>query len=233
MKAVARFCGRCGRPTTTEKRVRRDVALHGLLQSQRVAYAIATVFVGVIANLLIGWWLCEGELTASVVLVIFLLDVVIGVGALLWLGAGAFKQSLPLATAAKWVGLAIPVGAGAFVVAWVYVAAVRSLAGAGTGPPEQLDALHVFAAVILAPLIEEWLCRGVLWTAASRVSSPGRVVVLTAVLFAMMHGLQGFFLALPHRFLGGLGLGWLRLKSGSILPCIVAHATWNVLAVTL
>lgn len=34
-------------------------------------------------------------------------------------------------------------------------------------------------------------------------------------------------LALPHRFAGGLALGWLRCKSGSLLPGVLAHALHN------
>ncbi|MEM7204958.1 MAG: CPBP family glutamic-type intramembrane protease [Planctomycetota bacterium] len=55
-------------------------------------------------------------------------------------------------------------------------------------------------------------------------------LALAAVLFGMLHcvgGLIGF----PHRFAGGLLFGWLRERTGSLAPCIIAHAVHNGLAV--
>ena len=88
-----------------------------------------------------------------------------------------------------------------------------------------------FTVVVLAPWFEEWLCRGVAWNAAVTMSSPRLALVLTSVLFAFLHGLQGHMLALPHRFFMGLVAGWLRMKSGSLLPSILCHALHNAAAI--
>ncbi len=63
------------------------------------------------------------------------------------------------------------------------------------------------------------------------MSSPRTALVLTSVLFAFLHGLGGHMAALPHRFFLGLVAGWLRWKSGSLLPAILLHALHNAAAV--
>ncbi|HVS20160.1 MAG TPA: CPBP family intramembrane glutamic endopeptidase, partial [Planctomycetota bacterium] len=80
----------------------------------------------------------------------------------------------------------------------------------------------------------EWLCRGVLWQALRRVAPTAVTVALSALLFGLLHALNGgFWLEVPHRFVFGLLLGWLRARSGSLGPCVIAHGANNLLAVLL
>jgi membrane protease YdiL (CAAX protease family) len=47
----------------------------------------------------------------------------------------------------------------------------------------------------------------------------------------LLHALNGAGgLELPHRFVTGLILGWLRLSTGSLAPCVLAHFVNNALA---
>ena len=46
-----------------------------------------------------------------------------------------------------------------------------------------------------------------------------------------MHGLGGGILAYPHRFVLGLIAGWLRHRSGSLLPGVAAYFIHNLLCV--
>ncbi len=86
-------------------------------------------------------------------------------------------------------------------------------------------------AILLAPLLEEALCRGALWQAVRRIAGRPQTVVVTAAVFALLHMQNGgLLLELPHRFLVGLFLGWLRLHGGSVWPCMVAHAVLNTAA---
>jgi len=67
-----------------------------------------------------------------------------------------------------------------------------------------------------------------------RNGSPGVAIFLSAALFALVHGLNGgFLLELPHRFVGGVVMGWLRHRSGSLVPGFLAHLLNNVLAVAV
>ena len=87
-------------------------------------------------------------------------------------------------------------------------------------------ALACFAltAVVLAPLFEETLFRGVVLPVAGRRLGPLAGVVLSALIFAVAHLSLG---ELPPLFMLGLGLGWLRWSSGRLGPCVLMHALWN------
>jgi membrane protease YdiL (CAAX protease family) len=87
-------------------------------------------------------------------------------------------------------------------------------------------ALACFAltAVVLAPLFEETLFRGVLLPVLGQRLGGGWAVVLSAALFAAAHLSVGEFVPL---LVLALGLGWLRWRSGRLLPSVLMHAFWN------
>lgn len=81
-----------------------------------------------------------------------------------------------------------------------------------------------------APAIEETLFRGFFFTglAESRLG-PTLAIVLPAVLWSLLH-LQYDAFDLSFVLLGGLALGLARWKSGSLLPCLLAHGVINLVA---
>ncbi len=81
-----------------------------------------------------------------------------------------------------------------------------------------------FTAVVLAPLFEETLFRGVLLPVLARRWGAWAGVGMSALTFALAHLSLGELLPL---LLLGLGLGWLRLRSGRLAPCVLMHALWN------
>jgi membrane protease YdiL (CAAX protease family) len=81
-----------------------------------------------------------------------------------------------------------------------------------------------FTAIVLAPLFEETLFRGVLLPVAGRQLGGAQAVVVSAAVFAAAHLSLGELVPL---FVLALGLGWLRLSSGRLLPCVLMHALWN------
>jgi len=87
-------------------------------------------------------------------------------------------------------------------------------------------ALACFAltAVVLAPLFEETIFRGVLLPVAARELGAGWGVLLSAAVFAVAHLSLGEF---PPLFMLGLGLGWLRWSGGRLGSCVLMHALWN------
>ena len=87
--------------------------------------------------------------------------------------------------------------------------------------------------VSLGPLVEELLFRGVLLSALQPRWGRLGAAVLSSVVFALAHlpGLNWQVFALPALWLLAMALAWLRLRSGSIWPGVVAHATNNALAV--
>lgn len=88
-------------------------------------------------------------------------------------------------------------------------------------------ALMIFAAVIAAPLSEEFIIRGVLLTVFRRFGNVFAVVA-SSLAWALLHGnlVQG----VPV-FLMGLVLGMLALKSESIIPTFIIHAVNNLISV--
>jgi membrane protease YdiL (CAAX protease family) len=68
--------------------------------------------------------------------------------------------------------------------------------------------------------VEETLFRGAL--------VPRLGIVVTAVLFAALHVQYALTFATLEVFVLGIGLGLLRVRSGSTLPCIVTHAGYNI-----
>lgn len=101
------------------------------------------------------------------------------------------------------------------------------LADQGLGHPRFW--LLVAGIVVAAPVCEELIFRGYLFTALRSVAPSVVAQSLTAGLFGLVHG---FAYALP---IGGLGLlfGHLRERTGALTPPMLAHAVHNGLTVAL
>ncbi|MEO9079631.1 MAG: CPBP family intramembrane glutamic endopeptidase [Rhodanobacter sp.] len=91
----------------------------------------------------------------------------------------------------------------------------------------------VLLVVSLGPLVEELLFRGVLLSALLQRWGATTAVLLSSMAFALAHlqGLDWQAFALPDLLLLALALAWLRLRSNSIWPGVIAHGTNNALAV--
>ncbi len=96
--------------------------------------------------------------------------------------------------------------------------------------------LVVMTLAIVPGVFEELFFRGFFFTSLRNVFSPWRTIVLSAVLFGLFHVVAGSVLV-PERFLPstflGLVLGWVRYRTGSVLPCMVLHALHNGLLLSI
>jgi membrane protease YdiL (CAAX protease family) len=95
--------------------------------------------------------------------------------------------------------------------------------------PEEAKAfaLNAFVIVTVVPLAEELFFRGL----GVRVLAPlgaWWAVLGTAVVFGLSHGI---LVALPPLVIFGLVLGYVRLRSDSIWPGVIAHAFYNGVAI--
>lgn len=93
-------------------------------------------------------------------------------------------------------------------------------------------ALLLLVALVLAPVLEEIIFRGLLQTSLLSASPPPRrwsVIVIASAWFALAHGQP--WQVLPPLFVLGLVLGWLYERTGNLLPCIVLHAVFNAINV--
>lgn len=87
-----------------------------------------------------------------------------------------------------------------------------------------------FAIVVTAPLMEELIFRGYLWRVLEVGLGRGAAFVGSTLLFALYHMDPMHVVALLPT---AAYLGWLRLRSGSLFPCILAHFVNNGLALAL
>lgn len=87
--------------------------------------------------------------------------------------------------------------------------------------------LFWIAIVVFAPVFEEVLFRGFLFTGLvhSRLGAAW-TIILTSLVFASLH-LQYDLPAMAQIFILGVVLGVVRLKTGSLWSPIIVHAFWN------
>lgn len=91
-------------------------------------------------------------------------------------------------------------------------------------------AVMALALVVGAPLVEELLFRGLFQRALVRRLGPSAGIVITAAVFAAVHGSVA---ALPGLFLFGVVLGVLAHRAARLGPGIVAHVAFNAATVTV
>jgi membrane protease YdiL (CAAX protease family) len=82
------------------------------------------------------------------------------------------------------------------------------------------------APVVVAPLTEEFLFRGLILHGFLQNYGRRKAVLVSALLFALFH-------LNPWQFSGalvmGVVFGWWLIESGSLLPCLLGHALANLL----
>lgn len=147
-------------------------------------------------------------------------------------------------------GLTAPTSAGWYVVGLLtglvmppLGALITQLLAHGHGVTQNVEELSRHAssnlhlplamvAVIVGPLIEELMFRGVLLSALMRRLSTNGAIAICAVLFGVVHlmGLDFQWYAVPNLILLAAVLCWLRLKSASLWPAILAHSVYNLFA---
>ena len=143
-----------------------------------------------------------------------------------WLQWGLGWRSLPMALGGLLLSLPL-------VLLSSWVASRLFPHGGGSNPLLDLvlnsrdpTALIFFAltACLLAPFYEELVFRATVLPTMVRSYGAGIGVLLSSVLFAAAHLSLVEFLPL---LVLGLGLGWLRLRSGRLSACVLMHAAWN------
>lgn len=97
---------------------------------------------------------------------------------------------------------------------------------ADMAPIASTGLLTALSIVVMGPLAEELVFRGIIQTRLLRAMPPWMAVVLQAALFAIIHGTP---IQIVYALLLGLALGFLRSRTGSILPGLAAHAAFNAM----
>jgi membrane protease YdiL (CAAX protease family) len=174
---------------------------------------------GMLLAVAAGWrgrLLRRGALVIEPVAAPALPTVVRGVG---YIAAGMLRVGIVLAAVVPLLHLTQPDPGGE----------LRELASRGLGPAG--TALLAFAAVILAPIGEETLFRGVLLPWLRRFLSPDAAAWASAFVFAVAHLRYGPYVLVVVVY--GLALAWARMRTGRLRAPIALHVLINAAALTI
>lgn len=158
------------------------------------------------------------------------------VGVALVIAIGLPKRAL-FALRPPWSwGRAIGVGVAVLVAVFAFSAVLEQFVNPGKEqgllpdrwpPPDWIAyGFNASAVVIGAPLAEELMFRGLGYSLLERFG-PSVAIAGSAFAWALAHGLVQAF---PLIFALGVGLGFLRRVTGSIVPGMLLHATFNGIA---
>lgn len=142
------------------------------------------------------------------------------------------SAAVPLTKIAPWLALAAPVLAlAASLHAVLWVSLVPAMAAPVSPTWTSMQRPHgwlpsMLGAVVLAPLVEEWMFRGRLQPALIRKLGSAAGIVVTASAFAALHGT---LVHLPVALMTGIVMGGAVHLTGRLLSAVVIHATRNTL----
>lgn len=88
---------------------------------------------------------------------------------------------------------------------------------------------RLFSLVLIAPVCEELLLRGVLLSGWETFGQK-KAVMITAVWFAMLHG---SIVGLPTEIAAGVLLGWIAIATDSVYAAMIWHGAYNAVAALL
>ena len=140
-------------------------------------------------------------------------------------------------------GVGIRFGVGAVIA--VLIEILRPLFGHDLTLAEQVSTdlsaaatiTFALAAVVIAPIVEEFVFRGCIFRALRARRSFWGAAIPTAFLFGLVHNGRGTasdILLLQISITAvGLGLAWLYERRGTLVSNVVAHATFNLITVAI
>lgn len=106
----------------------------------------------------------------------------------------------------------------------------QSLLALGDYPQWWMRAAIIVSAVLVVPVFEELLFRGLLQTTVrSHTRMPWVAIIATSILFSMLHPPTHWF----AMTMLSVGLGYAYEKSGSLFRCICMHILFNGFVVTM
>lgn len=155
----------------------------------------------------------------------------------LWLMAKLRKSTFGaftgIARPAKTPVLVLALAAGVAMSFWATIAInmiswpeamVESYVESSASLTSQQPVIDFLAVVLMAPLVEELLFRGVIYDALCTFVPAGAAVVFQAMLFGSTHGTLLWIL---YSTLIGCVLGYVRKRTDSLWPCILMHGAFN------
>jgi membrane protease YdiL (CAAX protease family) len=156
----------------------------------------------------------------------------------LWIARGIPRGELGLRRPKSWpraLGLALVILVALLIAEALLESILHATREQGLEPPRwEPDkavpfALNAAVVVLAAPLVEELTFRGAGFALLARISTASTLVG-TSIAFAAAHGLVNGF---PGLFLFGGAVVLLRLRTESLYPGMLLHASFNALALTV
>jgi uncharacterized protein len=222
------------------------VPFSGLEGFLLVLWTLVAQFVVILPAMLFGF-LDPTEAGGPVLLLLVITAQALGLAGALGYLAARRRLSWRLLGAKRpgWshAGLGVAFGIGGFIGVNLLIAGLLQVFGPVDPPEQQLlsdvtaggvtTLLAVIAAVVMAPLVEEVVFRGVLFQGLKRRVGLWPAAVVSSLLFAVVHievqqpiYSSGFVLL-------GILFAWTMHRFGSLVVPIMAHATFNAISVGL
>lgn len=104
----------------------------------------------------------------------------------------------------------------------------QELVGGMSDDMERNIIVFILSVFIIAPIVEEFVFRALIMTELRKEVSPVIAIIISAVLFALIHSMAGGIITVVHAFLGGLIFALAYVKTKSLLPAIAAHIFGNI-----
>lgn len=104
----------------------------------------------------------------------------------------------------------------------------QELVGGMSDDMETNIVAFIFSVFIVAPIVEEFVFRALIMTELRKGFSTVISIIISAILFALIHCLAGGIITVVHAFLGGLIFALAYSKTRSLFPAIAAHIFGNL-----
>lgn len=226
LDALSRLCPRCSVQESTPPRPERNLSSASLASAIALYFAILAVSVVGIAAILNGAAVVETE--AAVLIIDSVLVVAWCVASRREIRPGLTIPRL------RWFALAAGISIATFGIAMALLQFLHHALGLPLlDPLAPWRNSHGLGVTILAicvqpGIIEELAFRGVILGGLRRVLRDHEAVLVSAAMFMIIHLSVPSF---PHLFLIGLALGYLRIRTRSLLPGMLAHFLHNLYCV--
>lgn len=153
-----------------------------------------------------------------------------GTNLLRWVGGKHTKRAKPTTTRCVY---GIVLGVALFMILLLAsrgsVTSTHTLLWGLTGSASAMNkTLYILSLVVIAPFAEESLFRGAFEEILGATFNPTTTIFMSALAFSVAHGAQSKLL---FYFVAGTLFSLLSYKSRSLLPAMVAHATFNMLTI--
>jgi membrane protease YdiL (CAAX protease family) len=205
------------------------------------------VGIGLVGTGLVGPDIIDPEADSALLLVLVvtsqLFGLVLALAFLRWRGVGLRPMVGPVRPLGRLVGQGVGLGIAAIAGSTLIVSLLVALTGSDATPDQLLTdgildtplqlVLAVVAAVVLAPLAEELLFRGLLHRGLRRRLALAPATAVSSVLFALVHidVVLSQPLAIAGLVLVGVVLAIAYERTGSLIVPVIIHAVHNAVTI--